>query len=441
MGRKLRVFVSSTMKDMRNERFAVLERLSSFNFEPVNAEGWGPVGTKSWPRIQSEIESSDIFVLILGSRYGWMPDKGPKGGLGLSVTHLELKQAQELGIPVLPFLKRLEYDEDRTSEDAKKRDAFRDEIQNWEDGYFTTEFELATDLADSVGQSLIGLLTNEFQRTRVQERSSSATQFALALAQELPKQDIPTPSIPVELIDAVSRRNAILFAGSGISLAAGLPGASAFAQSLIRLLRESDPNYSVNPTGAAFAGIATDLEASRGRQYLVRAITDLIHPPQGIEPTVAHLNAVKLFDRILTTNYDELFELAASRQEFEATLVADELQGSLPQRTIVKLHGSANAPESLLLTERDVFMFDRSRPRLWAAVQAELQTNMVVVVGASLRDPSIVRFFSEVGEGLHGYFVVPYLWEFTPERVRYWNLQCIQTDADTFMAELSAKVR
>jgi len=107
MGRKLRIFVSSTMKDMRNERFAVLERLMSFNFEAVNAEGWKPDGTKSWARIQSEIESSDIFVLILGSSYGWIPKTGPKGGLGLSVTHLELKQAQVLDIPVLPFLKRL----------------------------------------------------------------------------------------------------------------------------------------------------------------------------------------------------------------------------------------------------------------------------------------------------------------------------------------------
>jgi hypothetical protein len=206
------------------------------------------------------------------------------------------------------------------------------------------------------------------------------------------------------------------------------------------MLRESDPNYSVNPTGAAFAGIATDLEASRGRQYLLSAITDLIHPPQGIDPTVAHLRAVTMFDRIITTNYDGLFEIAAAGQSIETTLVADELEDALPRRAIVKLHGSAHRPTSLLLTERDVFMFDRSRPRLWAEVQAELKTNMVVVVGASLRDPSIVRFFSEVGDRLHGYFVVPYLWESTPERLRPWNLHCIQTDADTFMTELSKQV-
>lgn len=440
MGRRLRVFVSSTMKDMPNERAAVIARLSSFNFDPVNAEGWGPDGKKSWSRIEQEIESSDLFVLILGSRYGWVPDKGPKAGLGLSVTHLEFKKAQELDITVLPFLKRLEYDEDRTSDDAKKRDAFRRDIQDWDEGYFTTEFELATDLANSVGQSLIGLLADEFQNTKVRKRSISATRSAVALAQESPQHEIPIPPIPADLVEAVVRKRAILFAGSGISLAAGLPSANAFAQSLVRRLRESDPNYSVNPTGTAFAGIATDLEASRGRQYLLSAIADLIHPPQGIEPTDAHLSAVTMFDRIFTTNYDALFELAAARQSIEVTQVADELEDTLPQRAIVKLHGSAESPNSLLLTERDVFMFDRSRPRLWAAAQAALQTNMVVVVGASLRDPSIVRFFSEVGDRLHGYFIVPYLWESTPERLRPWNLQCIQTDADTFMTELSKKV-
>ena len=102
MGRKIRVFISSTMKDLANERDAVRRRLLEFNFEPVNAEGWSPTGVGSWQRIEQEIESSDVFLLMLGERYGWIPSQGPGGGQGFSVTHLEYRKAVELGLPVLP---------------------------------------------------------------------------------------------------------------------------------------------------------------------------------------------------------------------------------------------------------------------------------------------------------------------------------------------------
>jgi hypothetical protein len=143
MSRKLRVFISSTMRDLANERDAVCRRLSSFNFEPVNAEGWLTTGTKIWPRILQEIESCDVFVLILGERYGWIPTEGPQSDLGLSVTHLEYRAARDLGIPILPFPKRLSFDTERDSEDAQKRDQFRTEVNEWAEGQYVTEFELA----------------------------------------------------------------------------------------------------------------------------------------------------------------------------------------------------------------------------------------------------------------------------------------------------------
>ncbi len=128
---KIRVFISSTMKDLANERDAVARRIAAFNFEPVNAEVLLPDGTKSWDRLLPEILSSHLFVLILGERYGWIPKEGPGAGDGLSVTHMEARAARAAGIPILPFLKHLDEDADRDSDDAKKRAAFRKEIEDW----------------------------------------------------------------------------------------------------------------------------------------------------------------------------------------------------------------------------------------------------------------------------------------------------------------------
>ena len=46
MASKLRIFISSTMKDLANERDEVTRRLRSLNFEPVNAESMLLTGGK-----------------------------------------------------------------------------------------------------------------------------------------------------------------------------------------------------------------------------------------------------------------------------------------------------------------------------------------------------------------------------------------------------------
>jgi hypothetical protein len=77
MATKLRVFVSSTMKDLANERHAVTHEIERFNFEPVNTEAWSPDGSKSWETIEKELLSSHLVVLLLGERYGHIPGASP----------------------------------------------------------------------------------------------------------------------------------------------------------------------------------------------------------------------------------------------------------------------------------------------------------------------------------------------------------------------------
>lgn len=439
MSRRLRVFVSSTMKDLPNERFAVVERLKSFNVDVINAEDINPSGLGSWDTLEAKIDSADIFVLILGNTYGWVPKDGPKKELGLSVTHLELKYAQELGIPVLSFLKNLEYGADSHSEDAKRRDAFRKEVQDWEDGYFTAGFNLAHDLSAKVADAFISLLMDEFQKAKLQERAPIATKSIVRLGKVNDVKSELT-SLPFELVEAVKSGNAVLFAGAGISLAAGLPSASAFAQSLIKLMNSVEPDYSVNPTGSAFAGIATDLSAVLGREYLVEAISKVIDFPQGIEPTEAHLKSVELFDHIITTNYDKLFEGAMSSLDLNSNVYAEEINGEISNRALMKLHGTIDIPSSLLLSESEVIMFDKTRPNLWSAALDDLNSKVVVVVGASLHDPSIIRLFSEANN-IKGYFVSPELLSSTHKRVNAWNLESIQADADEFMSKLYGYIK
>ena len=166
----------------------------------------------------------------------------------------------------------------------------------------------------------------------------------------------------------------------------------------------------------------------------------LLDPPQGLKPTLAHSKAVRLFDLILTTNWDTLFEKAAIAQGKPTIVFADEIPAGLPERAIVKLHGSLGQPRSLLLTESDVVRMDKSRAGLWEAVRVVVRNRTLVVVGTSLRDPSIIRLFEEARPRSFGYFVAPKFDAATAARLRKWNLECIAADADSFLTRLADDV-
>lgn len=438
MSRKLRIFISSTMKDMPRERRQIYARLKSFNFEPVMAEALPTSEAHPWKVIQEEIRSCDIVILILGEKYGWIPKEGPKSDTNLSVTQLEFEEAKSLGMPILPFLKKLSKSINNRSKDARKRNKFRDEIKDWSKGHFVArEFTSAQDLSNQVGEAVITLLSKRFWKERLAKRSLVVDQYAAHPGHFTTPQLYPsTIHLPSSLVEAVAAQKAILFAGSGFSLAAGLPSASAFTEQLIQTIREREPSYSLNSIGSALAGIATDMETMGGRNSLVRAVINLTGLPH-IKPTFAHRKSVGIFNQIITTNYDTLFERVLLKLNGKSVIFDEIKAKQIPSKAIIKLHGSVNVPDSLLLTERDVLLMDKKRPNLWNAVLSLLKKKLVIAVGSSLRDPSIIRLFTEAGDQLSGFFVTPHMDKATPTRVRMWNLECITSDADNFFEALT----
>jgi len=436
MSHSLRVFVSSTMNDLPNERDAVCRRLSEFNFEPVNAEGWLPTGNSSWARIAEEIESSHVLILLLGERYGWIPTDGPQSKEGLSVTHLEYREACRLGLPIVPFLKVLSYDVERDSDDARRRDAFRTEVGEWARGRFVGKFELAHDLAENVTQSLLQMLADDFLKHKIQERAPLANQIARRIElRSAQKTTTPYVEIPQKLACAVSNRKGILFAGAGVSLAAGLPSAAALSEHLLRVFfgETSDTSHS----NLSFAQIAGAVQSLHSRESLASELEKLLSPPQGSEPTNAHARAIQLFDIVITTNWDNLFERAAAAQGEPIVVIDGEIKTSLPGKAIVKLHGSLRNPPSLILTEHEVFNMAISHQRLWNGCHQLLSERIPIFLGTSLHDPSVIRLLAESKLLKGGYFVAPSITQATIERLKAWNLQCIVTEADTFLDALA----
>ena len=70
MKRKLQVFISSTYEDLHDERQAAVEEILKCGHIPAGMELFGSVNKSQFEIIKKWIEDCDVFILILGGKYG-----------------------------------------------------------------------------------------------------------------------------------------------------------------------------------------------------------------------------------------------------------------------------------------------------------------------------------------------------------------------------------
>lgn len=90
--RKLQVFVSSTFTDLRAERQAAVEAILSTGNIPAGMELFSAGDQSQMEVIKEWIQESDVYLLILGGRYGTIEPV-----TGKSYTQLEYEYALEIG--------------------------------------------------------------------------------------------------------------------------------------------------------------------------------------------------------------------------------------------------------------------------------------------------------------------------------------------------------
>lgn len=98
MNKKLQVFVSSTYTDLIEERQAAVQAILDAGHIPAGMELF-KAGKSQMKTIQKWIDNSDIYMLILGGRYGSIEKES-----GLSYTELEYRYALSKNMPVFAIV-------------------------------------------------------------------------------------------------------------------------------------------------------------------------------------------------------------------------------------------------------------------------------------------------------------------------------------------------
>ncbi|MYN65607.1 MAG: DUF4062 domain-containing protein [Acidobacteria bacterium] len=118
MEKRYQVFISSTFRDLVQERQEVLKAVLEIDHMPAGMELFPAADDAAWQLIKDVIDGSDYYVVIIGGRYGSLDDTG------IGYTEKEYDYAVSQKKPVIPLLHK--------NPDNLPRDKTETETESWE---------------------------------------------------------------------------------------------------------------------------------------------------------------------------------------------------------------------------------------------------------------------------------------------------------------------
>ena len=223
-----------------------------------------------------------------------------------------------------------------------------------------------------------------------------------------------------ELSKEVKNGSAILFVGSGISVASGLPSWHGLLEELIQIL-SGTPAAKFNPNLEAEAKLlladrskwlllAQMLRvelSNRFQSYIAERFTDRATNPNAVHEAIWKIK----WRGIITTNYDDLIEKSYAQFTKGTDLIAKytyETPGTVSaafrrnEQFVLKAHGEARSPDNVVLTEKDYRDLIYVQRGFQTLLQTLFCTSSILFIGTSVNDPDIRMLLGFVHTAFHG---------------------------------------
>lgn len=142
-----KVFISSVINDFEEYRHAAKRAVEIMGDKPIMSEDFGARPCSPGKTCVTEVETSDVYIVVLGEKYGFVTPEG------ISVTQAEYRGAKGLGKPILAFIKKCEME--------AKQGRFRQEVEGYQEGLFRGTFSSPEELKEEIIKSL--RLLGQFQ--------------------------------------------------------------------------------------------------------------------------------------------------------------------------------------------------------------------------------------------------------------------------------------
>jgi len=152
--KKFQVFVSSTYLDMPEERQAAVKAILDAGHIPAGMELFAANDQSQWDTITNWIDESDVFLLILGGRYGSIEEKSQKSYVELEYDYAIEKEKPFFAIVISEAALNTKVRDEGTkvieSDDSKKLKEFRAKVLT----KMVTEFNSLTEIELTIHKSL-----------------------------------------------------------------------------------------------------------------------------------------------------------------------------------------------------------------------------------------------------------------------------------------------
>jgi len=235
-------------------------------------------------------------------------------------------------------------------------------------------------------------------------------QKSYAMAQAIRRTEEGWFTFPTEQFAEVQRLagharagKLVPFIGAGTSVSAGVP----MWKGLLKQLAERAGIGAVDAENLVTSKLdALDQAAyiqavfpDDGPRDFRHAIADIVRVPNYALGTsiLASLQS----EQAITMNYDDLYERAYAATGKTLSVIPDT-HVTMSENWLLKLHGSMNVPESIVLTRDDYLGYSTSREALSAIVKANLITHHMLFVGFGLVDPHFHQIMHDVRRALPG---------------------------------------
>jgi hypothetical protein len=252
--------------------------------------------------------------------------------------------------------------------------------------------------------------------------------------------------IPAALIDATKDRyggKVVLFAGAGMSMKAIGFGGRHIRDTIGKEIRKDFPTYKYQDR--TFEDVCDEYVALNDRMSLVTRLAAMI--PKTAQPQPGHLAAIRTFRFIITTNWDLLFEVALQQTSGKNYHVLSSDQDAPmfghDEHNLLKIHGSADRPMTLVATTDDYENYDATHAQLLDRVYDLVFNNIVLYAGYGLRDEHVRHVIAGVrkarGQGARKAYAVGFYDPVRKKLLETRGIEVIEADVDDFLPELAKR--
>lgn len=141
------------------------------------------------------------------------------------------------------------------------------------------------------------------------------------------------------------------------------------------------------------------------RAFLQEQFDDSRHGDR-CAPSPSHHEILKLgLPRLFTTNYDRLLERTYTANQLDCTVSSTEADfkqtfSTKPANHVVKLHGTIDKPDTVVLTRTDYSRARAERRTMFDALRTDMRSSTFLYLGFSLTDPNFNLLLDDVRDTL-----------------------------------------